>query len=211
MNYTPTIAVLCLLAILTSTVRAQSPEIAPATTQAVAVPGGTTAGPAASTPTADDGFAPGLLVMVLAFLFLCAVVIVLAAIIGAAALLLGAVLLLFGIISSSVLIGLCRRTGGSAVRAFLVQACAIAGVPMGVLALWLENRLFHVGLTHEAIVFAGVAGRLATGAGAGYLISLVTERLGRFVLGRLPRYPSSAPLGGLPAVVPDAVEKARRA
>jgi hypothetical protein len=149
-----------------------------------------------------------MLLGVLAILLLVAVVVVLAAILAAGAMFLGAVLLLLGIISSSVLIGLLRRTGRSAVRAFIIQACALAGVPMGVGALWLDNHLLHVGLSYGVILFVGAVGGLATGAAVGLAFSLVAARLGRFLLLRLQRNQPSAPLGGFPAIIPDAALKA---
>jgi len=201
-----TIAVVLALALIPTTARAESPSTAPAATQPAAVTGGPAAGPA-STPAAD-GFSPMILLAVVAILFLFCVAVVLAAILSAAALFLGAALLLFGIISSSVLVGLIRRTGGSAARAFIVQASAVIGAPVGVVALWLQNRLFHIGLSHGVIVFVGIVGGLATGAAAGALFSLAAARLARLLLLWIQPHPPSAPLGGFPAIAPATVLKA---
>ncbi len=108
-------------------------------------PSGVAAG-SASPSVAEDDFPPLvlllLLVAIVIFLFLAVLVIVG----GAVAAAVMSILLLCGILTSSIVIGLIRRTRGSAVRAFVIQAGAAIGIPCGIVAFWLANRWGYYGL-----------------------------------------------------------------
>jgi hypothetical protein len=98
--------------------------------------------PLAIIPLAD-GFAPGLLVMVLIMLAAIVAALLIAAII--AAFLLACLLLLIacGIVSASVITGAARRSISTGFRTFFLSSAAVAGIPIGIFSLYLVLHWMH--------------------------------------------------------------------
>jgi len=88
-----------------------------------------------------------------------------------------AVLLGLGVISSSVLVGLRSGRAESAIRAFLIQAGILAGIPAGAVCAWLIQSLFAAYGEGWQVLAYGALG----GAGAGLLIALTLDFLSRRV------------------------------
>lgn len=160
------------------TLPATNPTTVPTASAAMVAP----AAPNSPTAPAGEDFAPGLLVFALLMLLLMLIAIALIAVVALLFLAAGAVLLLCGMISTSLLVGLVARARAAAVRTFIVQACAVAGVPLGIFTMWLENRLFHLFLPYKAILLIGGPGGMIVGAGSGYILCFAVERLARFLL-----------------------------
>lgn len=69
-----------------------------------------------------------------------------------------------GIISSSILVGLYKRSVAAAFKSLLLITCGIGGAVTGIFGLWAANRLFHIWhLSTSNIAWIGVAGGLAGG------------------------------------------------
>jgi hypothetical protein len=80
-------------------------------------------------------------------------------------LLLGLALVSAGILSTSIVVGLYKRSFTAGFRVFLLLFCSMAGLATGGLGLWLINRFFHL---HWIPRIAAL-----TGAGGGFIGGLL--------------------------------------
>lgn len=152
-----------MVAMMASVVLAASPSPAEAEAAAAATQSSTEISddaPASAVDLSDD-FSPGQAAFVLVML----IVLAMAAIAGAITLVILAVIALLGIVSTSTVVGIVKRSTGAAIRAFAYQALALAGLLTGMVAglavHWLEP--------HAAPKW----GLIAVGGGTGALLGLL--------------------------------------
>jgi hypothetical protein len=98
---------------------------------------------------------------------------------GLVAAALAAVLLGFGVISSSVFVGVRSGRAGSGIRAFLLQIGVLVGIPAGAVCAWLGKSIFEAysNLHGWTVLAYGAIG----GAIAGVLVALMMN----FIAGRI--------------------------
>jgi len=137
--------------------------------------------PANTIPEPDDEFNLFLLTFAIAF---CSAIIG-ATIVGAFA---AAIVFLFlfamasaGILSTSILIGIYRRSIAAGFRAFLIILCGIGGILIGTPGFWLVNRIFDLPLTNLTSAVIGAAGGLIGGIILGIIIFKPIRLLSTFL------------------------------
>lgn len=128
----------------------------PATQAAVQISGVTS-----SVANQSDDFSPEQA----AFLLVMLIVLAMAAIAGAITLVILAVIALLGIVSTSTVVGIVKRSTGAAIRAFAYQALALAGLLTGMVA----GLVVHWVEPHAAPKW----GLIAVGGGTGALLGLL--------------------------------------
>ena len=134
----------------------------------------------AATGMLADGFAPGLL---LAVLFICAVLLILVGVgvaVGLACLASAAILAAFGVISSSAIVAIFKRRLSAGLRALHYQLLALVGMPCGIGSFWLACTLLDVQIRDRYILAIGSV----IGVTAGVIIALILDRFLQFVIRR---------------------------
>lgn len=136
---------------------------------------------AAAFPTSEaGGFNPGLLVFagiaILVMVVACLLLVGLGLAGGIIISALAGALTVFGILSSSVALGLIRRSPASGFRALFVQVGAVAGIPCGIGAMWL--------VAWVAAIHWSIATRLLVGGVCGMLCGVAVALLFNFAWGR---------------------------
>ncbi len=116
----------------------------------------------------------------------CLLIIGAGAVIGVVVLASAAALLTLGIISSSAAIGLMRRRPGPAIRAFVIQVGAVAGIPFGIGAFWIATRLADWRLSLSLTAATGACCGAVCGALIAIAFNLTCSRLHRWLVARLP-------------------------
>lgn len=122
-----------------------------------------------TTPT-DDEFNPAFIVLAVIFLVIMFGSIIIGAIVSAILLLLVFALVSAGILSTSLLVGLYKRSFSAGFKTFLVFSCAIAGSTFGALAIALINHFFHFHWNHPTTVLIGAGSGLAGGILLGLVV-----------------------------------------
>ena len=117
----------------------------------------------------DDGFDPGPFLMIVFMVGLFVLLLCLAMIAGAVLCIWAGVAMAAGVLGSSVAVGYVRRSPASGIRVLLVELGSIAGIPCGILAVWLFCRLAHIHWSVLSRVLAGGAGGLVCGMACGFL------------------------------------------
>jgi hypothetical protein len=96
-----------------------------------------------------------------------------------------AVLLAVGVVSSSVVVGLFRRSSLAGVRAFLLQCGILAGVPAGILCAWLAHSFFEAyGSGWPIFLYGGFGGALG-GIIIALMVAFVYRRLHTWAAAKL--------------------------
>jgi hypothetical protein len=119
----------------------------------------------------------------LIFLVVALILIGIGIVVGLVVCAIAAVLFAFGILSSSVVVGLLTRRAAVGVRAFLLQCAILAGVPSGILCAWLAHSILSAAGPGWLISLYGALG----GAVAGVIIALSLD----FIFRRLHRWASA--------------------
>lgn len=127
--------------------------------------------------TADDDFAPGLLFMALIGISLVCVCIGIGSILTITLLLLLFSFVLLGILSSSVFVGLNRRSFTSGFKTFVVSTFSIGGIGLGISLLYLTNYLFNLHLSHTTTLWMGGGVGLVAGVLLGLLSFILLQQL----------------------------------
>jgi len=117
--------------------------------------------PAAAPP--DDEFNLFLLVFAIAFFSLILGAVIVGSIATAGLLLFLFTLVSVGILSTSVIVGLYKRSFFAGFKTLLVIVCGLGGAIGGVSIMWLVNRLFTLRLSHAVTLGSGALGGLTGG------------------------------------------------
>lgn len=153
---------------------------------------GTTNAPALP-PAETGGFAPGLLLMVLAMIVACLFLVGFGAVVCMVICALTGALAALGILSSSVAIAFLRRSPASGFRALFIQIGAAAGIPCGVGAMWLVTWLIDAQWSTTARLVVGGGCGLGCGVVVALLFNLAWSRLARWLLGKYENRGGQAP------------------
>lgn len=92
---------------------------------------------------ADDGFAPGLGLMVLVAVGVLIILAVVGVVIAALLFLLTGMLIIFGVVSASALVGVYQRSYRKGIKTFVVLICGTGGLISGVALLYGLNYIMH--------------------------------------------------------------------
>jgi hypothetical protein len=144
-----------------------------------------------SAPADEELGSPALLIFGL--LFLVALVVCVAVLTVAALGVMGVtvlcvlLLLALGVVSLSVLVAFLRRSAGAGVRAFVIQAATLLGVPVGVVALVVAAGLVHWSPGVVVEILLGAILGAAAGGGIGVLAATALRWLSQAVANRLDR------------------------
>jgi hypothetical protein len=126
-------------------------------------------GPAPPAFPPDDGFDPGTFLMIVFTVGLFVLLLCLAMIAAVVVCIWAGVATAAGVLGSSVAVGCFRRSPASGIRVLLVELGSIAGIPCGILAVWLFSWLAHIHWSVLSRVLVGGAGGLACGIACGFL------------------------------------------
>jgi hypothetical protein len=88
-----------------------------------------------------------------------------------------AVLVGVGVVSSSIVLGLFRRSSALGVRMFLLQCGVLAGLPAGILCAWLVQSLFEPYGNSRLVFLYGALGGALGGVIIALLVDLILRRL----------------------------------
>ena len=111
--------------------------------------------------------------------------------VGLVACALGGFLLSVGVLSSSVLVGVCSGRAAWGVRAFVWQAGVLAGAPAGAVGAWMAQGLLA---SVDRATWAALAGGALGGAAGGLCVALTLD----FCLRRLHRWAAATAGRALP-------------
>lgn len=87
-----------------------------------------------------------------------------------------------GILSSSVFVGLSKRSVGAAFKTFLYLSLSAAGAIAGAACFFIVCNIFHLSISNRASITTGIIGGIAGGILLSYLISLIMRRISKMVL-----------------------------
>jgi hypothetical protein len=125
----------------------------------------------------DDDFAPGLLFMTFIGIGLIAACIGIGSIVSIAILLLLFAFISVGILSSSIIIGLSRRSLTAGFKTFIISITIVVGIILGITTLYLANYLFDLQLAHSTTLWMGAGGGLMAGVILGLLAFVLLQQL----------------------------------
>ena len=111
-------------------------------------------------------------------------------VVGLVACAITAVLVGVGVVSSSVVVGLLRKSSAAGIRAFLLQCGVLAGIPAGMLCAWLAHALFEAYGSGWVVLFAGALGGAMGGVMIALLVDFIFRRARRWTTARLSASPS---------------------
>jgi len=121
-------------------------------------------------PSTEDDFTPFMLTLVLVAVG----VLIGSILVGAVAALLVLtflfVLLSAGVLSTSIVVGLYKRSIAAGFKTLLGLVCGAGGIIIGAIAFWLLNHFFHIHLKDATAVLAGAASGLLGGLLLGMVI-----------------------------------------
>jgi hypothetical protein len=144
-------------------------------------------------PSEIDDFNPGLgifaALMIMLIVVVCMLLVGLGLVTGVVLCALSGFLAGLGILSSSVAIAFVRRSPGSGFRALFIQLGALAGIPVGIGAVWLASWAAH---THWSTAFRIVVGGtcgLACGVAVALVFNFVWGKVAQWILRRYERRP----------------------
>jgi hypothetical protein len=144
-------------------------------------------GPAMPIPECE-GFNPGLgifaAIMIMVMVVACMMLLGLGLAAGIVVCALAGALTAFGILSSSVAIGIIRRSPASGFRALFVQVGAVAGIPCGIAAMWLVSWLAGTHWSAAWRILAGSVCGLGCGVAVALLFNFAWGRAARWLLSR---------------------------
>ena len=110
------------------------------------------------------------------FFFVALVLIGIGIAVGAFVSLLTFVLITLGVISSSVLVGVRRRSAGAGIRVFLILAGVLGGIPCGMLCAWLGTTFLQLAGADAKVLFYGGL----SGAVSGVLIAVALDLIFKY-------------------------------
>lgn len=90
-----------------------------------------------------------------------------------------------GVFSTSVLMGIYRRSAAAGFRTLLVIGCGLAGLFTGAVGLWLTGRIFHLHWKAQTALLTGALGWLAGGMVLGLVLFFIFNTFFRFCRRRL--------------------------
>lgn len=136
-------------------------------------------------------------IFALIFLLVALVLIGVGIVLGLAACLLAALLLGMGILSSSVVVGFLTRSRAEGLRAFVLQAAVVAGIPPGAAIAWLGWTLVTGAPGAWPVALGGALAGAAAGIIVALMLDLASRHLHRWAVGE-SRTSGKAPLDELP-------------
>jgi|GEM_PF-2453181 len=72
------------------------------------------------------------------------------------------VLLSLGVISSSVVVGMRRKSAGAGIRMFLILTGLLGGIPSGILCAWIASNFMDMaGVNAKILVYGGLSGAVS--------------------------------------------------
>ena len=72
------------------------------------------------------------------------------------------VLLSLGVISSSVVVGMRRKSAGAGIRVFLILSGLLGGIPSGILCAWIASTFMDMaGVNAKILVYGGLSGAIS--------------------------------------------------
>ena len=125
----------------------------------------------------DDDFSPGLL-----FFALVAVILVFVCIgMGVAVVVIGLLIVFafvsLGLLSTSVIIGLNKKSFTAGFKTFLTLSISLCGLGIGIGILYLFNKIFQLHFTNISIMSIGAIGGLLSGILLAQLVYIIIKRL----------------------------------
>jgi hypothetical protein len=94
-------------------------------------------------------------------------------------------LVTLGVISSSVVVGVRRKSAQAGVRTFLILGGILGGIPCGMFGAWLATTFMALAGTDAKIFFYGGVSGAVCGVGIALLLDFLFRRSSRWVAGRL--------------------------
>ncbi len=177
------VTVLRLLAIFTClfAIAATPVEREPTTQTAVTAPAAASTMPAG----VDDDIPPPFLialVLIVVAVALCLLGVGLA--VGFAVMSTVAVLVFFGLLSTSFFVGVKERRVESGLRAFVIQAFAVAGAVLGAFAFYVAAWMLKVDWSIQMTLLAGVLTGAAVGVAVGLLLNVAWAKVRVWIVSR---------------------------
>ena len=129
----------------------------------------------------DDDFAPGLFIGAVIMLGIATVAVLAGSILAALAVLAILGLIPIGIITTSIFVGIQKRSAEKGFKFFLVLTAAMGGTVMGGLSAFLFHYLLHSQYTIPTVIAAGAFLGLIAGIAFGNILFYVFQRLVVFV------------------------------
>lgn len=93
----------------------------------------------------------------------------------------------FGILTTSILIGIKQKSFQKGFKSFMIILCGIGGLIFGTFALWIWNKVTHWWTLKTTILF-GVSGGLIGGILFGLVSTLILQKIGTFLLLKFEDY-----------------------
>lgn len=121
----------------------------------------------------------------LVFLVVALILIGVGIVVGLIACCVAAVLVGVGVVSSSVVVGLFSRSSAAGVRAFLLQCGMLAGIPAGILCVWLAHSIFEAYGSGWLVFLYGALGGALGGLIIGLLVDFIFRRLHTWAAAKL--------------------------
>lgn len=134
---------------------------------------------------AEDDFSPGMLFFALAGISMVFICIGFGIAIAAVGFLLVFGLISIGILSTSVIVGLNKRSFTKGFKTLLMLSASIGGLGVGIGALYLINRLFDLHLSLNSAVLIGAVSGIIGGVIVGQLFYVILRRLSNYFKQRL--------------------------
>ena len=140
----------------------------------------------ASEVAVDDDFAPGLFIGVMMLVLVLLFIIGIGLAVGAAFMIIATTATALGIISTSAFIAFYYKSLKSGIKAFILTSSSVAGVPMGIGALFALQHIGHGTTTLYSTIIAGTACGLIGGLlggifmfrGLSYLVVMLKHKTG---------------------------------
>ena len=133
----------------------------------------------------EEGFHSFLIIYAVVFIG-----IVFAAILVGAAIMVGFLVVLFalvsaGVLSTSILVGMHRRSAAAGFRTLLVIVCGLAGLFTGAVGLWLVGNIFTLNWKAQTALLTGALGGLVGGMVLGLVLFFIFNSFFRYCKRRL--------------------------
>jgi len=95
------------------------------------------------------------------------------------------VLVSAGVFSTSVLVGMYRRSAAAGFRTLLMIVCGLAGFFTGAVGVWLTGRIFHLHWKAQTALLTGALGGLVGGVVLGLVLFFIFNTFFRYCRRRL--------------------------
>jgi hypothetical protein len=121
----------------------------------------------------------------LVFLVVALILVGVGIVVGLVACCVAALLVGIGVVSSSVVVGLFSRSSAAGVRAFLLQCGVLAGIPAGILCVWLAHSLFEAYGSGSLVFLYGALGGALGGLIIAVLLDFIFRRVHNWAAAKL--------------------------